>query len=163
MARCSIISKLSRTQFGFSSSDSFRIALSAARAAKAFQPTRSRADAAAALPQLVAYYALLRPAAPAAFDVDTLARLELDWWQARREAATARDYGRTIADVAALTYGKSPDNGAIAASGIARAEAMAYRDARREAMTERDWSEIEAQLLRAYQLLKSSVGGRAEK
>jgi hypothetical protein len=34
--------ELSRTQFGFSPLDSFRIALAAARAAKAFQPTRSR-------------------------------------------------------------------------------------------------------------------------
>ena len=75
----------------------------------------------------------------------------------------AQDYGRTIADVAALTYGKSQDNPSITASGIARAEAMAYRDARREAMTESDWAGIEAQLLRAYQLLKSSVAEPAGK
>src|ERR1700748_398943 len=37
--------ELSRTQFGFSPLVSFRIALSAARAAKTFQPTRSRAGA----------------------------------------------------------------------------------------------------------------------
>jgi hypothetical protein len=154
---------VSRTQFGFSPSDSFRIALSAARAAKAFQPTRSRAEAAAAMPELVVYYGLLRPAAPAAFDVEAVARLELDWWQARREAAGPGEYGRTIAAVAALTYGKSPDNPAIAGSGIVRAEAMAYRDARREDMTERDWAGIEAQLLRSYQLLKSSVAEPAAK
>jgi len=151
--------EVSRTQFGFSPSDSFRIALAAASAAKAFQPTRSRGEAAAALPELAVYYALLRPAAPVAFDTDKLARLELDWWQARREAVGPRDYGRTIAEVAALTYGKSPDDPAIAASGVARAEAMAYRDARRSAMTERDWAEIEVQLLRAYQFLKVGIGG----
>jgi hypothetical protein len=83
----------------------------------------------------------------------------LYWWQARREAVGPRDYGRTIAEVAALTYGKSPDDPAIAASGVARAEAMAYRDARREGMTERDWAEIERQLLRAYKLLKAGIGG----
>jgi len=149
--------EVSRTQFGFSPADSLRIALSAARAAKAFQPTRSRTEAAAALPELVVYYGLLRPAAPASFDVEAVARLELDWWQARREAMGARDYGRTIAEVAALTYGKSRDDPSITASGTARAEAMAYRDAHREAMTGRDWDEIERQLLRAYQLLKSSV------
>jgi hypothetical protein len=77
--------ELSRTQFGFSPLDSFRIALSAAQAAKTFQPTRSRAEADAALPQLVTYYRLLQPAAPAAFDASETARLELDWWQARRE------------------------------------------------------------------------------
>ena len=151
--------ELSRTQFGFSPLDSFRVALAAASAAKVFQPTRSRSEAAAALPELAAYYALLRPAAPVAFDDEKLARLELDWWQARREATGPRDYGRTIAEVAALTYGKSPDDPAIAASGVACAEAMAYRDARREGMTERDWAEIERQLLRAYQLLKAGIGG----
>src|SRR5262245_14894878 len=105
--------ELSRTQFGFSPADSLRIALSAARAAKAFQPTRSRAEAARALPELIVYYGLLRPAAPNAFDVETVARLELDWWQARREAVAADDYGRTIAGVAALTYGKRADDPAI--------------------------------------------------
>jgi hypothetical protein len=45
--------ELSRTQFGISPLGSFRIALSAAQAAKAFQPTRSREVADAALPPLV--------------------------------------------------------------------------------------------------------------
>lgn len=149
---------LSRTQFGFSPLDSFRIALAAAKAARAFQPTRSRGEAAAALPGLITYYALLRPAAPAAFDEAKLANLELDWWQARREAVGPRDYGVTIAEVASLTYGRSRDDPAIMGSGIARAEAMAFRDARREAMAERDWTEIESRLLRAYQLLKAGIG-----
>ncbi len=149
--------ELSQTQFGFSPLDSLRIALSAAKAAKVFQPTRSRAEAARAMPELVVYYGLLRPAPPNAFDVETVARLELDWWQARREAVAPDDYGRTIASVAALTYGKRADDPAILASGVARAEAMAYRDARREAMTERDWVEIESRLLQAYRLLKAGI------
>ena len=52
--------ELSRTQFGFSPLDSFRIALSAA------QPTRSREAANAALPPLVTYFRLLHPPRPAA-------------------------------------------------------------------------------------------------
>jgi hypothetical protein len=148
---------LSRTQFGFSPLDSFRIALSAAEAAKTFQPTRSRREANAALPALVTYYRLLQSGAPVAFDVDQTARLELDWWQARREKVGPREYGKTVAEVAALTYGKSPDDPAIRQSGIVRAEAMAYRDARSRSMTEADWSDIQTQLLRAYGLLKASV------
>jgi hypothetical protein len=131
--------------------------LSAAQAAKTFQPTRSRAEADAALPPLVTYYRLLQPAAPAAFDVNEAARLELDWWQARREKVGPKDYGRTVAEVAALTYGKSKDDPAMLESGVVRAEAMAYRDARSKSMTAADWAEIEMQLLRAYQLLKASV------
>ncbi|KRR08576.1 hypothetical protein CP49_19680 [Bradyrhizobium valentinum] len=60
---------MSRTQFGFSPLDSLRIALAAARAAKAFQPTRSRASPTPALPPLVTYYSLLASAVPGGFDV----------------------------------------------------------------------------------------------
>jgi hypothetical protein len=110
----------SRTQSGFSPLASVRIAVSAALAAKTFQPTRSRAEAQAAMPYLVTYYGLMREAAPVAFDVPKTASRELDWWQARREAAAPRDYGVTIADVAALTYGKSKDDPALLAFGIGR-------------------------------------------
>ena len=117
---------------------------------KAFQSTRSRTEAAAALPPLVTYYSLLRPAAPAAFDTEALARRELDWWQARREVVAPRDYGVTVAEVAAFTYGTPAGNPDIRAFGIGRAEAMAYRDACGPAITD-DWADIEAQLRSAYQ------------
>jgi hypothetical protein len=149
---------LSRTQFGFSPLDSVRIALSAAQAARAFQPTRSREAAAAALPQLVVYYEMLRPAAPNAFDVEAAARLELDWWQARREAVAPADYGVTIAKVTAMTYGKRADDPAMLRSGIVRAEAMSLRDARGQGITDSDWREIESRLLEAYRLLKAGIG-----
>ena len=146
-----------RTQFGFSPYRSLHIAFSAAEAAKAFQPTHSRQEANAALPGLVAYYRDFAPAAPAAFDVGEVARLELDWWQARREAVSPSEYGLTIARVAALTYGKSADDSGIRNFGVARAEAMAYRDARGEGITEADWAAIETQLAGAYRSLKASV------
>src|SRR6185436_12927761 len=101
---------LSRTQFGFSPLDSVRIALAAAQAARAFQPTRSREAANAALPPLVTYYRLLASAAPGSFDVEAAARLELDWWQARRESTRPAQYGVTVARVAAITYGKPADD-----------------------------------------------------
>jgi hypothetical protein len=44
-------------------------------------------------------------------------------------------------------------------SGITRAKAMAYRDARGQAMTDANWTTIEDQLLRAYQLLKTALAG----
>ena len=150
--------ELSRTQFGFSPLDSFRIALSAAQAAKAFQPTRSREAANAALPPLVTYFRLLASATPGGFDVEEAARLVLDWWQARREAVGPAQYGVTVARVAAITYGKPADDPSLLISGIGRAEAMAYRDARGQAMTDLDWSEIECRLRRAYRSLKAAVG-----
>jgi len=148
-----------RAQFGFSPLGSARIALSAAQAAKAFQPTRSRAEADRALPHLMTYYGRLREAAPAAFDAGEIARRQLDWWQARREAAGPRDYGRTIAAVAALTYGKPAGNPDILAFGIARAEAMAYHDARAEEITNEDWFDIARRLRGAYERLRAGIGG----
>ncbi|WP_334493432.1 hypothetical protein [Bradyrhizobium sp. AZCC 1614] len=148
--------ELSRTQFGFSPLDSLRIAFAAARAARAFQPTRSHEAANAALPALVTYYRLLASAAPGGFDVEEAARLELDWWQARREAVGPAQYGVTVARVAAITYGKRPDDPSLGMSGIGRAGAMAYRDARGQAMTDQDWSELECRLRRTYRSLKAA-------
>jgi hypothetical protein len=148
----------SRAQFGFSPFVSLRIALSAAQAARTFQPTRSRAEAEAAIPDLVTYYGLLREAAPVAFDSREIASRELDWWQARRESVGPQDYGVTIGQVAALTYGKPQDKPALRAFGIERAEAMAYRDAHGQAITEADWSTIETRLRDAYRQLKAAIG-----
>jgi hypothetical protein len=148
---------LPRTQFGFSPLDSLKIALASVKAARIFQPSTSREQAFAALPSVVTYYSLLRPAAPVAFDVEAVARLEVGWWQARREAVGPGDYGLNIAEEAALMYGKDKDDPVLVASGVARAQAMAYRDARGSAITEADWSNIEMQLNSAYALLKSQV------
>jgi len=65
----------SRAQFGFSPLDRVSIALSAAQAARAFQPTHSRAEAAVALPYLETCYRLLHGAG---FDTGEIARRELD-------------------------------------------------------------------------------------
>ena len=146
-----------RTQFGFSPLKSLHLAFSAAEAARTFQPTRSRREADEALPALVAYYGDFAQAAPVAFDVAEAARLELDWWQARREAVAPRDYGLTIARIAALTYGRSADDSGIQQFGIARAEAMAFRDTRGEGIAEADWATIEARLGEAYRSLKASI------
>ncbi|MDI2073610.1 hypothetical protein ABIF68_006558 [Bradyrhizobium japonicum] len=134
-----------------------QIALGAAGAAGTFQPTRSRREADAALPALAGYYRDFASATPVAFDAHEAVRLELDWWQARREAADPRDYGLTIARVAALTYGKCADDSGIRQFGITRAEAMAFRDGRGEAITETGWAGIENRLGEAYRSLKASV------
>jgi hypothetical protein len=44
-------------------------------------------------------------------------------------------------------------------SGVGRAEATAYRDARGQAITDPDWLEIEYLLRRAYRSLKAAITG----
>jgi hypothetical protein len=148
----------SRAEFRFSPLDSFRIAFAAAHAARLFQPTASREEASAALPPLEVYYGLLRKGVTSEFEPDKAAQLELDWWQARREKVPAKDYGKTIAATTAMVYGT--DNPAIEQSGMLRAEAMAYRDARSGKMTNDDWRTISGQLAAAYGKLKEGVGPR---
>ena len=147
-----------RQEFRFSPLDSFRIALAAAHAARLFQPTTSRGEASVALPPLAVYYGRLRKGAPADFDPEKVAKLELDWWQARRENAAPRDYGKTIAATAAMIYGA--ENPSVEESGLLRAEAMAYRDARNGRMTEDDWRTISDQLGASYRKLKDGVARR---
>jgi hypothetical protein len=147
--------RAARHEQGFSPLDSARIALAAARAAKSFQPSTSRAQAEAAIPDLISYFRLLAAAAPVAVPVEETARTELAWWQARREAVSPEQYGAIIARVSTLIYGV--DNTDIRRSGIIRAQAMDYRDAHSADMTEADWAAIEGRLQVAYGLLKQAV------
>src|ERR1051325_4166409 len=125
--------QLAREQDGFSPLDSARIAVAAARAAQAFQPSMSRADAQAVVPLLIDYFALMAPGAPEPVDIVAAARTELEWWQARRESAKPESYGLTIARVSSLVYGVDDDD--MRAFGILRAQAMEFRDARGKDIT----------------------------
>ena len=148
-----------RVEFGFSPVDSLWLALDAARAARAFQPTRSRAEAEVAAPLLERYYARLASAASPPFAAQQAARLELDGWQARRQASPPEDYGRTIARIAALVYGR--DNCEIEDFGQKRAQAMALRDARGATIGEDDWREISERLRLAYRALREGLSSPA--
>jgi hypothetical protein len=81
-------------------------------------------------------------------------------WQARREAAGPPAIRRDDRARRAA-YGKTADDPSLLTSGIGRAAAMAYRDARGQAMTDPDWSEIECRLRRAYRSLQAAVAGGA--
>jgi hypothetical protein len=151
---------LARDQDGFSPLDSVRIAVAAARAAQAFQSTTSRAEAQAAVPLLIDYFAVLARGAPEPLDIVTAARAELDWWQARRESAGPQSYGLTIARVTSLVYGVDGED--VRSFGVMRAQAMASRDSLGNSITEADWRFIEQMLLSAYQHLKRAVSQRTK-
>jgi hypothetical protein len=148
-----------RREQGFSPPDSVRVAVRAAHAAKAFQPSTSRTEAEAAIPDLTAYFRMLARAAPGPVEVEKAARTELAWWRARREGAAPEQYGAVIAQVSTLLYGV--DNADIRRAGVIRAQAMEYRDAHAADMTEADWSEIGKELEAAYRLLKKAVSSSA--
>jgi hypothetical protein len=142
-------------QYGFSWWDGARASMHAARAALFF---RRNTDDPRCLPELEQYYAIISKATGRKFDVRTAAALELQWWKERRRHVAPQDYARNIAQVTALVY-RVPEETVLAAATM-RAEAMAYRDARRDGkMTDADWQEIARQLMLAYASLKEAVTG----
>ena len=145
-------------QYHFSWWDGMRIAGHTALSAAHF---RTRMDDPRCLPELENYYRIVERAAPARFDVSEAARLELAWWTERRKKVPPQDYARTIARLTALNYGLS-ESAALPAARM-RAEAMAYRDARRDGkMTEADWNELTRQLCAAYADFHAKLKSRQE-
>jgi hypothetical protein len=108
-----------------------------------------------ALPYLINYYKTLSAASPSVYAADEAARTELEWWQGRREKVGAQQYGLTIARVASMIYGVWGDE--VNRSGVLRAEAMAYRDARRQSMKDSDWMAVQTVLLESYSLLHKAI------
>lgn len=140
-------------QHGFSWIDSLRMAAHAARAALYF---RKNSDDPRCLPELEAYYQIIRRAMRGTFDVSQAARLELEWWKERRRSIAPQEYARTIAKLTAMVYGVSEES--VLPACILRAEAMAYRDARRDGkMADEDWAEISRRLETAYSKLKTAT------
>ena len=133
---------LSRDEYHFSPWDSARLSWYAATSARAFQPTTSRAEAQRARPILERYYGIIRRHGGEVFDVAQAARLELEWWQMRRDGADSERYGEVVAQVSAEVYGV---NGAeMKQAAVLRAEMMRYRDAHRNGrMQPADWIHIE--------------------
>ncbi|MBN2448785.1 MAG: hypothetical protein JXR77_00265 [Lentisphaeria bacterium] len=140
---------LTRKQFGFSPADCLRLSFHAARAAQRFRVSRSRAEAEAVVPGLRSYYALIAARSGCGLDPRSAARLELEWWQQRREGASAEDIARTMALLAAMVYRVPAED--LLPMARCRTGAMAYRDARRDGrMTDADWRHVRDALERAY-------------
>jgi len=140
-------------QYGFSWWDGVRSSFHAARSALFF---RKNTEDPRCLPELEQYYAIIRNATGRDYDVRTAAALELKWWKDRRSGVAPRDYAKTIAQSAALVYRVTEEE--ILAAATMRAEAMAYRDARRNGkMTESDWQEVATQLTLGYSAFHKAV------
>ena len=147
---------LSRDEYGFSPADSIAIAWYAGRAARVFQPTRTREEAQKALPLLEKYFAALRGHSGETFDVKQAARIELDWWQLRREKSLPAEYGEVIAKTTTVVF--QADNADVHRAGLLRAEMMTYRDERRDGrMQDADWMFIEQNLARSYKALLAGI------
>jgi hypothetical protein len=154
------LAELLRTQYRFPYWQSNRVAFNAARAAFVFKDGHNRAEYERALPHLVEFYNAIRQASDVPFDVERVARLELEWWIVHRERAKYGEsaLARALAEAAAEIYRVPVER--MDEHGRLRAEAMRIRDTRAEAeggVTEEDWSRIAALLRASWQSLHKAV------
>lgn len=140
--------------FGLSPYASFRAGMTAADAARRFQRSRSRREAQGALKPLTEHFRIVREAARLDIDPAEAARLELEWWQLRRETDTV-SYTPAVARATGYLYGVPPERLANYAS--LRVAAMDLRDRKGRNIKAADWVEIEALLVRAYRALRPEV------
>ena len=141
------------TEFGFSWWDGLHMSSAAGRSALYF---RKDGDDPRCLPLLVDYYQIIKKASRVDFDPARAASLELQWWKQRRALVAPEEYAKTIANLSSLIYGCPPDD--LLPAARLRAQAMAYRDALRNApMRQADWDVITSQLDTAYTQLKKTI------
>jgi hypothetical protein len=145
--------------FGLSPWDSLRAGLEAANAARTFQASRSRAGAQAALPALTRHFAVLKRATHSTYDPAQEARLELEWWQVRRETDGYEPYVRQIAAATGYLYGVDPAR--LGRYAALRGQAMDLRDRRGAHITQTDWDRISALLVEAYGSLRGTLDAEA--
>lgn len=141
--------------FGLTREASLRAGVSAAVAAKSFQDSHSREEAQAALDPLTDYFRVMADATGAEIDPAEAARLELEWWQLRREGVGPDGYAPAVAQAAAYLYGVEPQT--LAEYARLRVAAMDLRDQKGREITDEDWAEISRLLVEAYRELLSVV------
>lgn len=147
------LTELLRTQYHMPLVRSNQVAYYAANAAFVFKKGRERNDYEKALPDLIRFYAEIRKLSDIPFDVDRVARLELEWWIIHRQRAEHKpgDLEKALAELQAEIYRVPLER--MIEHGRLRAEAMTIRDTKAEAggVSEADWAKIN-------ELLKESWG-----
>jgi hypothetical protein len=153
------LGELLRSQYNMPLIRSNKVAYHAANAAVVFQRGKQRSDYELALPDLVTFYQSIREMSDISFDVDKVAKLELEWWIIHRQRAQHQpgDLPKALAELQAGIYGLPVEK--FMEHGRLRAEAMTIRDAKAEAggVTEADWNRIDQLLHESWRSLHSAV------
>jgi len=153
------LTELLRTQYHMPFVRSNKVAYYAANAAFVFKRGKQRSDYEQALPDLIKFYSEIRKVSDIPFDVDRVARLELEWWIIHRQRAqhAPGDLERALAELQAEIY-RVPV-GRLMEHGRLRAEAMTIRDTKAEqgGVTEADWAKINDLLRQSWRSLELVV------
>lgn len=158
------LAELLRDQYDAPLLRSHVMAFHAAKAAFVFKNGKQRSDYERALPDLTSYYRAIRGMSQTDFDIETVSRLELEWWIVHRER---EKYGhdalvRSLAELQAAFYRMPMER--FMEHGQLRADAMRIRDTKAESggVSESDWSEIHELLRRSWRSLWTQVQGNHE-
>lgn len=153
------LSELLRTQYNMPLVRSNQVAYYAADAAFVFKKGKQRADYEKALPQLVKFYEAVRKMSDIPFDVNRVARLELEWWIIHRQRAShpPGNLARALAELQAEIYHVPVER--LMEHGRLRAEAMTIRDTKAESggVSEADWARIDELLHQSWRSLYTAV------
>ena len=153
------LSELLRTQYHMPLIRSNQVAYYAANAAFTFKECKTETECEKALPDLVKFYGAIRKMSDIPFDVDRVARLELQWWIIHRERWKRQpgELDKALAELQAAIYNVPVDS--VMEHGRLRAQAMAIRDAKAENgdMTEEDWAKINELLRQSWRSLAKAV------
>jgi hypothetical protein len=153
------LAELLRTQYHMPLVRSNQVAYYAANAAFVFKQGRERKDYEKALPDLIKFYAEIRKLSDIPFDVDQVARLELEWWIIHRQRAEHKpaDLEKALAELQAEIYRVPLER--MIEHGRLRAEAMTIRDTKAEAggVSEADWARINELLKESWRSLQKAV------
>ena len=141
-----------REQYHYSWLQATREGYHLARAAATFGNARSNYDV--VLPDLERAYATAKSWTGAGFDPAAIARLELDWWVARRLPGrdSPEQVGAIMADEYALLY-EAP-RPAVLQAAVLRARAGRLRD---ETARNPDWNSVGQLLQESYRSLKAGL------
>jgi hypothetical protein len=153
------LSELLRKQYRMPLVRSNQTAYYAAKATFTFKDGHGRADYEKALPDLVKFYSAIRKMSDIPFDVDRVARLELEWWIIHRERArhAPGDLEKALSELQAEIYQVPVDR--LMEHGHLRAEAMTIRDTKAESggVKEEDWARIGDLLRQSWRSLATAV------
>jgi hypothetical protein len=153
------LAELLRTQYHLAPIRSNQVAYYGANAAFVFKKGKQRSDYEQALPDLIKFYGAIRETSDIPFDVDRVARLELEWWiihRQRRQHAPG-DLEKALTGLQAEIYRVPIDR--LMEHGRLRAEAMTIRDtkAERGGVSDSDWARINELLKESWRSLAKAV------
>lgn len=148
-------------EYGLALGDSLRLGYHAARSAWIFRTGKLPERTAAAEIEIRPFYQIISERSGLKFDNTRVAKLEVAWWEMRRQLRPGEAWAQTIAEQSGLVFDR-PAESFLPATRL-RVEAMQYRDQRRDGkMTDSDWEYVRALLTESAQLFWNAVHATPE-